>query len=136
MRILLSCLALAALSSSALAARPTAAELEQRRAAQLEKLLAGKVAGKPLGCITLTRNLSSQIVDETAIVYRESASKMFVNKPVAGCASLRSGNTIVTRTPTDRLCSGDIARVVDLQTRFEGGACILGDFIPYTRPKG
>jgi hypothetical protein len=136
MRVVLSFLAIAALSGSVMAAIPTAAEREARHAAELEKALAGKVAGKPQGCITLGRNLSSQIIDETAIIYRESASRVFVNKPVAGCSSLRSGNTIVTRTPIGRLCSGDIARIVDLQTRFEGGACILGEFVPYTRPKG
>ncbi len=135
MRLIVSFLAIAALSGSVMAASPTTAERQARGAAQLEKLLAGKVAGKPQGCITLSRTRSSQIIDETAIIYRESSSRLFVNKPVTGCASLRAGSSVVTRTPTGMLCSGDIARIVDFQTQFEGGACIFGEFVPYTRPK-
>ena len=135
MRILLSLAAVALLAGGVTAASPAKEDRAAKEAAALEKAIAGKVAGKPQGCISLSRARSSQIIGENAIIYRVSSNAIFVNKPVGGCSGLRKDKTLITRTPGDRLCSGDIARVVDLSLGFEGAACVLGEFTPYTKAR-
>jgi hypothetical protein len=133
MRLIFSLAAIGLLGTAVVAANPTKEDRAAKETAALEKAIAGKVAGKPQGCISLSRTRSSQIIGENAIIYRVSNNALFVNKPVGGCSGLRKDKTLITRTPSDRLCNGDIARVVDLTLGFEGAACILGDFTPYTK---
>lgn len=133
MRFILSLAAIGLIGTAVIAASPAQEERAAKEAAALEKAIAGKVAGKPQGCISLSRARSSQIIGENAIIYRVSNNAIFVNKPVGGCSGLRKDKTLITRTPGDRLCSGDIARVVDLPLGFEGAACVLGEFTPYTK---
>jgi hypothetical protein len=136
MRILGSVMILLLVSSSAVAGSQKNEARVAKEAAALEKVLTGKVSGKPVSCITLSQADRSQIIGENAIIYRVSSNRLFVNKPRGGCSGLREGRTIITRTPTSQLCSGDIARVVDLPSGFEGASCILGEFTPYTKAKG
>ena len=37
--------------------------------------------------------------------------------------------------PPDRLCRGDVITRTDLQSGFESGFCVAGDFTPYRTPK-
>jgi hypothetical protein len=138
MRLFISLAALGLIGSAVMAASPTKSESEReaKQAIVLEKALAGRVAGKPQGCITLSRITRSQTISENAIIYRESNNKLYVNNPRGGCTGLREGRALITRIPTDRLCSGDIARVVDLTVGFEGPSCVLGEFTPYTKTSG
>jgi hypothetical protein len=132
MRFIVSLAAIGLIGTAVVAASPAQEKRAAKEAAALEKAIAGKVAGKPVSCISLSRSRSSQIIGENAIIYRVSNNALFVNKPVGGCSGLRKDRTLITRTPSDRLCNGDIARVVDLTLGFEGAACTLGDFTPYT----
>lgn len=130
MRKLSMLIAGAAILSAALpaaAARPTP---EQR----LDKLLAGRVAGKPVKCINLRDIRSSEIIDGTAIVYRTGANRLYVNRPTGGAQQLDDDDVLVTRTFTSQLCNIDIVRLVDRSSRFETGFVSLGDFVPYVRP--
>ena len=136
MRILSSVVILLLVSSSAVAGSQKNEARAAKEAAALEKLLAGKVAGKPVSCISLRDVKRSQTIGENAIIYRISSNRFYVNAPRGGCSGLRDGRALVTRIPTDRLCSGDIARVVDLTLGFEGPSCILGEFTPYAAAKG
>jgi hypothetical protein len=135
MRFIVSLAAIGLIGTAVVAASPAQEKRAAKEAAALEKATAGKVAGKPVSCISLSRSRSSQIIGENAIIYRVSSNAFYVNKPVGGCSSLRKDKTLITRTPGDRLCSGDIARVVDLPLGFEGGACVLGEFTPYTKAR-
>lgn len=136
MRFILSLAAIGLIGTAVVAASPMQEERAAKEAAALEKAIAGKVAGKPRGCISLSRITRSQIIGENAIIYRESSNKFFVNTPPGGCSGLREGRALITRIPSDRLCSGDIARVADLTLGFEGAACTLGEFTPYTKVRG
>ena len=100
---------------------------------KVAKALAGRIAGKPQSCISLRDARSSQIVDETAIIYEISRKRWMVNFPAGGCASLRPNRALVTVTPSTQQCRGDIARVIDPPAPIEYGSCGLGDFVPYTR---
>jgi Family of unknown function (DUF6491) len=133
MRILISALALTLLGATVTSANPAREKREAREAAALEKALAGKVAGKPVSCISLRDVDGGRTIGENAIIYRVSQRRLYVNKPRGGCTGLRDGRSLLTQTPTDRLCSGDIARVVDLSLGYEGPACTLGEFTPYTK---
>ncbi len=133
MRFIMSLAAVALLGTAVVAASPAKEERDAKEAAALEKAIAGKVAGKPVSCISLREIDRSQNIGENAIIYRVSTNRFYVNKPRGGCTGLRDGRALITRIPTDRLCSGDVARVVDLTMGFEGPSCILGDFTPYTK---
>lgn len=100
---------------------------------KLAQALAGRTAGKPTGCVHLRDVRSTQIVDESAIIYELNSRKWLVNFPAGGCSSLRRDRVMVTRTPSDDLCRGDIVRIIDPPAPIEYGSCGLGDFVPYTR---
>jgi Family of unknown function (DUF6491) len=133
MRIIMSLAAISLLGTAVIAASPAQEERAAKEEAALQKAIAGKVAGKPVSCISLSDIDRSQNIGENAIIYRISTNRFYVNKPRGGCTGLRDGRALITRIPTDRLCSGDVARVVDLTMGFEGPSCILGDFTPYTK---
>jgi hypothetical protein len=97
------------------------------------EVLAGRTAGKPVSCVRLRDVRSTQIVDESAIIYKLTNKRWLVNFPSGGCPSLRPDRTLVTSTPSTSLCRGDIARVIDPPTPIEYGSCGLGSFVPYTR---
>lgn len=101
---------------------------------QLTKLLAGRVAGKPTNCITLSSTQSSTIIDGKAIVYRVG-SRLYVNTPRSGAESLNDDDILVTRTIGSQLCSIDTVNLIDRASRFQRGFVILGPFVPYERIK-
>jgi hypothetical protein len=121
--------AMLAASGSAIA-RPSAAERGQER---LDKLLAGRVAGKPVSCISLHNIQSSEIIDRTAIVYRVGGGRLYLNRPEMGRESLNDDDIMVTKTVGSQLCRIDTVRLVDRGSRFETGFVGLGDFVPYSR---
>lgn len=118
-----------------LAAAPAAADKgDPPLSAKALKALDGRTAGAPVECLQLSTVRSSTIVDETAVIYKVSGNRWYVNRPDHGsCSGLRPDRTLVTRLTTDRLCNLDIVRIVDMTSPMEFGACGLGKFVPYTR---
>jgi hypothetical protein len=105
------------------------------RPATLESTLAGRVAGAPVDCIDLPRvQGSSSFSDPDSIVYRMSGKLLYLNQPAGGCG-LRGDPVLVTRTPSTRLCRGDIVNAIDRGSRIPVGSCGLGPFVPYTKAK-
>lgn len=116
----------AMLASPALAANPNGE-------AELERALAGRVAGEPVDCINLTRLGGSQVITDTAILYRVG-STIYVNRPRAGAEQLNRHDTMVNRlNGTSQLCSIDTVRMVDPTTGVPQGVIFLGEFVPYRR---
>jgi hypothetical protein len=101
---------------------------------QMTKLLAGRVAGKPVNCISLTGSQSSQIIDGTAIVYRVGG-RLYVNTPRSGASTLNDDDILVTRTIGSQLCSIDTVDLIDRASRIQRGFVILGQFVPYEKPR-
>jgi len=99
---------------------------------QLAKLLDGRVAGKPVNCITLTNMQSSTVIDKTAIVYG-SGSTIYVQRPRVGAASLDSNDILVTQLTSSQLCSIDTVQLRDRNGHFWRGFVGLDQFVPYTR---
>ncbi len=115
-------------------ATPAVAAHRDTPEVQLQKALAGRVAGKPTNCITLSGVNSTQIIDGKAIIYRDG-SRLYVNEPRSGAESLRDDDILFTRTFGSQLCSIDTVRLIDRGSRFPRGFVSLGQFVPYTKVK-
>lgn len=125
---------LACLGAAASSMAP-ADHAEGPAAKKLADALSGRVAGQPQRCIRNFRTVDMQVIDDGTILFRKGAT-IYLQHPAGGCPGLSSGSrTLVTReVATNQLCEGDINRTVDLMSRTEGGSCVFGPFVPYTRP--
>ena len=111
--------------------RAAAGDDEARLASALEGY---EQAGPSVSCVAQRYLRGNRSAGEGAIIFDDqSPNKIWVNRPPAGCPSLEPGRALITKTPSDRLCRGDIARVSDLVSGIEYGGCGLGDFTPYRR---
>lgn len=126
-------LLLAACATSGMA-EDKALDLSDKQKAALDKALAGKVAGKPQSCISLTQRADLQVISDDVLLYKAGRT-VYYNRVIGSCGGLASGRTLVTTIFGSQLCRGDIARVADLQVGMLTGSCALGDFVPY-RPAG
>jgi hypothetical protein len=101
---------------------------------QLSKALAGRTAGVPVSCIGNRRNTDMQVIDDRTILFRESGT-VYLQKPRSACYGLGTGSiTMVTRiNASSRLCSGQIAELVDRVSGFPYGSCVFSEFIPYKK---
>ncbi len=102
--------------------------------AKLARMLEGRVAGEPVNCISFRDIRSTEIVDDTAIVYRVGRT-LYVNRPRGGAGSLDRDDVLVTRTTQSRLCSIDVVHLYDSASRIQSGFVSLGEFVPYERPR-
>ena len=123
--------ALIGTSATAIAATPDNSKNE----AKLTAALAGRVAGKPVDCISLRDIRSSQIIDGTAIVYDTGGGRLYVNRPRTAADWLDSDDILVTKTYGSDLCSLDTVSLVDRGARMQRGFVGLGQFVPYTKVK-
>jgi hypothetical protein len=135
MRILLPFLALATLGGCAGDPSPSQQAASARRdvadSAELADALKDKIPGKPVSCINLRDIRSTKTIGDKTLIYDVSSKLVYRNDPVGGCPASAPGRTLISRTPSNQLCRGDILRVVDLTAGFEAGSCGLGDFTPY-----
>ena len=108
-------------------------ELTGNQETEFAAAIEGRTAGQPVDCVNLRDLGSNRSIGEALILFRSHAGgTVYVNRPPAGCPDLRH-RTLVTQTPSGRLCRGDIATVIDPVSRTYHGSCGLGDFTPYTR---
>jgi hypothetical protein len=99
---------------------------------QLDKLLAGRVAGKPVDCISLMDSNNTQIIEKTAIVYG-SGRTIYVNIP-NNASSLNRDDILVTKIRgSSQLCKIDTVQLRDRNSRMYSGFVSLNQFVPYTR---
>ena len=132
-------LTIALLASATLAACTTAPEPRMRAAdaeAQLQKMLAGKVAGKPMTCLPSLRADNMTVIDDNTVLFRDGRTVYRNDFGGLGCNRLSAGYTLVTKTTGSNLCSGDIGQVVDLANGMAIGGCAFGDFVPYRNAGG
>lgn len=111
------------------------APLNAKQQTRLDQLLGGKVAGAPQSCLPRWRTQDMTVIDDGTIIFRENSGKVWLQKPQAPCDRLSSpAYALVTRSIQSQLCRGDIGQVVDPSTNITAGSCVMGDFVPYTRP--
>ena len=118
--------AAALLTGPALEAKPRLSPQQQ-----LDKLLDGRVAGKPVHCISQYDTRQMQVLDKTAIVYGWG-NTIWVNTP-RNAADLDDDDIMVTRLYGSQFCSLDIVNTVDRSGGFTTGFISLGEFVPYRR---
>ena len=125
-------LSLLALCAACTDQRPIEPSAEAR--SQLAVAVEGREAGPPQDCVSQRDLTSNRSAGEGALIFEtRSRNLIYVNRPPAGCPTLDSGRTLISRTPSDRLCRGDIVNVADLVSGTSYGSCGLGDFTPYRR---
>lgn len=99
---------------------------------RLAKLLAGKTAGAPEACLPRRQAMGFRTVG-SRLVFRYGASLVYVNQTRGGCNAVGPNEAIVLLAGTSRVCEGDAARVMDLRTGMESGACNLGPFVTWRK---
>lgn len=132
---------LLALSFLPLVAAGCAANPEAQRQAQLRTeqelaaALAGRTAGQPQRCIPNYRATQMEVIDDQTFLYRDGKT-IYLQRPMGPCTGLanRSFTLVTKQYGTNELCRGTINQMVDLHTGMHGGACVFGDFVPYTKP--
>jgi hypothetical protein len=128
-------LILAATVAGCAIAPPPPAAIDVRAQTRLAQLVAGKVAGPPRSCLPSYRSRDMVVIDDRTIVFRESPGRVWVMHPQNECNLLSAGRyALITRTSTTQLCRGDIGEVADPVSGASVGSCVMGDFVPYTRP--
>lgn len=134
MRALLTAASLALLALPGAAMAGEQAKPNPKGEAELAKMLEGRVAGKPVKCLSSAQLRDSTVVDRTAIVYR-LGSKLYVNRPRSGAEQLNDDDILVTQIYGSQLCNVDKIDLVDRASRMWSGFVLLGDFVPYERVK-
>lgn len=123
--------ALAALFAMTIGGSAGAARPRLTGEQQLAKAIAGRVAGEPVDCISLSDSRDQRIIDRTAIVYGTGAT-IYVNRP-ANARDLNRGDILVSNVVGNQYCRLDIIRTVDQATRVPTGFLSLRKFVPYRR---
>lgn len=124
--LLLITVAASACASSAVS-EPRTAKAEMR----LQELLGDKIAGAPVNCLP-TRDSGMVAIDDNTMLFRVGRNTFYRNDPPGGCPGIGRGSyALVTDSFGSGLCSGQIARVVDVPAAVTIGHCTLGEFVPY-----
>ena len=127
-------------ASAALASCTTTPQQTMRapdKQVELARLLAGKVAQRPVSCLPHYQSGDMRVIDEDTIAFRDGARRTFVAHMNGGCSNLGSGGSalVTHQFGSAELCRGDIARVVDTLNGVTVGSCSFGDFTPYVTPR-
>jgi hypothetical protein len=126
-KLILAIAATAALTGSvSLDAKPRLTPQER-----LDKMLVGRVAGKPVSCISSWNTRDMTVLDKTALVYR-SGGTIWVNRP-ENARDLDDDDVLVTKIHGSQFCKLDIVRTHDRTSHFPTGFISLGDFVPYKK---
>ena len=109
-----------------------------RGSESLAAALGDRVQGGPAqACVSERALQGNRSAGEGAILFDTTTSGLvYVNRPDGGCPELTGGRALRLRTPSTRVCRGDIVSVFDPLSEFDYGSCALGDFVPYRRSRG
>lgn len=119
-------------ASAALFAGPAIAGPRHSGEQELAKVLAGRVAGRPVNCINPRINSETRVIDRTAIVYG-SGRTIYVQRP-DNARTLRNSDVLLTELRgTGDLCNIDVVKLRDQSGRWSRGFVSLNQFVPYTR---
>jgi len=120
---------LVAVAAAALVAAPSMAAGPD----YLGQLLKGKVASEPRRCIFPDRSVQPEIIDGTALVYRD-ARFTYVAHFKGGCPALREDRRVTIRGAGGQLCENDPVRVSET-TGHDFGLCTFDRFVPYRKAR-
>jgi hypothetical protein len=115
---------LAALAGSCASARPAGPAVIAE--------LAGRTAGAPQRCVPIRQTENLRIVNPQTVIYG-SGRTIWVNTLASNCPGADRMDIFVVEPIGTQYCRGDRVKTVDPVSRIPGPACILGDFVPYSR---
>ena len=106
--------------------------------AHLQTALNGRIPGPPVSCLPDYRSNDMTVIDDSTVLFRAGRTTYRNDFQGGSCSQLGSGHfaLLTRRYGGVGLCRGDIAEVRDLTNGFTVGSCVIGDFIPYTKPRG
>lgn len=95
--------------------------------------LTGRTAGAAQRCVLIdqSQSLRASETDRHMLLYG-NGHVVWANRLDASCG-FSSSDVLVTEPVGSYYCRGDLVRSFDRFTKIPGPACILSDFIPYTR---
>lgn len=95
--------------------------------------LAGRSAGKPEGCVPIQQSESLRVAEnDRHLLLYGSGRTIWVNHLGPECG-FNQDDVLVTHPFGSSYCRGDLVRSIDRDSRIPGPACVLNDFVPYTR---
>lgn len=105
--------------------------------ARIAQRLAGRAAGPPVNCLPHYNSGAMDVIDRDTILF-EAGGTIYRQDASGYCypGGRQSGYVLVTDdiATGGRLCSGEIAKIVDSSGGFIAGICTFNDFVPYRRP--
>ena len=104
--------------------------------ALLADALAGRIAGAPVACVRARDVRNTRSAGGNTILYDGPGRTLWVNHARGSCPRILPWHAIRHRTIGTSLCTGELIRVFDPQSGIEYGGCSLGEFVPYTTPRG
>lgn len=132
-----------AIAAFGLAATPVLAEQHEgdapeltRGEAKLAKMLEGREAGEPQDCINTFSSSNLQVIDGTALVYKQGKT-LWVNR-TRNPESLDDSDYLVIKKfgSAHQLCRLDNVTTRDRGSHFFSGVVFLSDFVPYRKAEG
>lgn len=98
-----------------------------------KSILGDRVAGAPVDCIDLL-DTDAIHIGSGGTVYELRTGKIFYyNRPTVGVGFLHEGVVLLIDRAYPRLCSGQLVRIVNLNSHLPLAAVTLGAFVPYRR---
>lgn len=99
-----------------------------------ESELAGRVAGAPEHCVSISSSQNLRVSDsDPHLMLYGNGRIIWANSLGPGCTFSRD-DIPVTEPTGSSYCRGDIVRSIDRISHLPGRTCVFGDFIPYRRP--
>jgi len=128
-RLLVACVGLILVGAADPAGGPRSPEAQ----AKLDKWLEGRVAGETRKCVTANVVTNAIGIDDRTMLFRDGP-RIWRNELRASlqCGKLGKQAFIHTESAANSICDGQQLEFSDGGIT---GACVLGDFTPYTKAK-
>ncbi|MEA3003677.1 MAG: hypothetical protein QOH81_2465 [Sphingomonadales bacterium] len=113
----------------------TAPDGRNRDRENLAAELAGRTAGPAQACVSSEASVSLRPVDNMTVTV-ERGDTVYVNRLAGPCPGLSPADTLIVEMHGSEYCRGDHIRSLPPGGgAIPGPICILGDFVPYRRPR-
>jgi hypothetical protein len=101
--------------------------------AKLDKMLNGRVAGEARRCVTSGVLTSPIGIDDHTLLFRDGPRVWRTElQSSIECGKIGPQSFIMTDSTANRICSGQQLDFSDAGIR---GACVMSEFVPYTKAK-
>jgi hypothetical protein len=92
-------------------------------------------AGDPVHCVTIYPLHSLLVSENNRNVLLYNDGRLTYSNELARYCRFRPDDVIVTEPLGSQHCRGDIVRSFDRISHIPGAGCVLGEFVPYTKPR-